>query len=178
MKPGSVCVDLAAEAGGNIETTVPGQVFTTENGVHCVGFTDLPSRLPTTASTLYANNVSKFLLSMGPKDHYAIDLQDEVTRGAIVLHEGKNMFPPPVLAPLPPPQPKQSRDTAVAVPVKSSYQSTLQTAMGTGALTGSMLAMGAFNEDPAFAHMFSTLALSGVVGYQVVWGVTPALHSV
>eukprot|EP00013_Stygamoeba_regulata_P021548 CAMPEP_0177645914 /NCGR_PEP_ID=MMETSP0447-20121125/9499_1 /TAXON_ID=0 /ORGANISM="Stygamoeba regulata, Strain BSH-02190019" /LENGTH=1173 /DNA_ID=CAMNT_0019148421 /DNA_START=167 /DNA_END=3688 /DNA_ORIENTATION=- len=175
MKPGSVCVDLAAEAGGNIETTVPGKVITTENGVHCVGFTDLPSRLSTTASTLYANNVSKFLMSMGPKGHYAIDLEDEVTRGAIVLHQGTNMFPPPVLSA--PPAPAKKKKAAVVVPTQSKYQSTLQSAMGTGALTGSLLAMGAFNEDPAFAQMLSTFALSGVVGYQVVWGVTPALHS-
>lgn len=64
MKPGSVVVDLAAEAGGNIETTKPGQVYV-YNGVTHVGLTDLSSRLPTQSSTLYANNISKFLLSMG-----------------------------------------------------------------------------------------------------------------
>jgi hypothetical protein len=66
MKPGSVTVDLAAEAGGNIETTVPCEVFKTENGVTCIGYTDLPSRLAAQSSTLYSNNISKFLLSMGP----------------------------------------------------------------------------------------------------------------
>lgn len=66
MRPGSVTVDLAAEMGGNIETTSPGEVITTENGVTCIGFTDMPSRLATQASTLYSNNISKFLLSMGP----------------------------------------------------------------------------------------------------------------
>lgn len=66
MRPGSVTVDLAAEMGGNVETTSPGEVITTENGVTCIGFTDMPSRLATQASTLYSNNISKFLLSMGP----------------------------------------------------------------------------------------------------------------
>lgn len=66
MKPGSVTVDLAAEMGGNIETTVRNQVVKTDNGVTCIGYTDLPSRLATQASTLYSNNISKFLLSMGP----------------------------------------------------------------------------------------------------------------
>ena len=66
MKPGSVTVDLAAEMGGNVETTEPGKVIKTENGVTCVGYTDLPSRLATQSSTLYSNNISKFLLSMGP----------------------------------------------------------------------------------------------------------------
>eukprot|EP00640_Fibrocapsa_japonica_P003938 CAMPEP_0113942572 /NCGR_PEP_ID=MMETSP1339-20121228/8259_1 /TAXON_ID=94617 /ORGANISM="Fibrocapsa japonica" /LENGTH=354 /DNA_ID=CAMNT_0000947091 /DNA_START=231 /DNA_END=1292 /DNA_ORIENTATION=+ /assembly_acc=CAM_ASM_000762 len=66
MKPGSVVVDLAAEAGGNIETTVPGEVIVTDNGVKCVGFTNMPSRLASTASTLYANNLTKLLLDAGP----------------------------------------------------------------------------------------------------------------
>lgn len=64
MKPGSVIVDLAAESGGNIETTVPGEIRTIHDVVH-VGLTDFPSRLPTQSSTLYANNISKFLLSIG-----------------------------------------------------------------------------------------------------------------
>lgn len=64
MKPGSVIVDLAAEAGGNIETTRPGELYTYKDVVH-IGYTDLPSRLPTQASTLYANNISKLLLSFG-----------------------------------------------------------------------------------------------------------------
>ena len=45
MKPGSVVVDLAAEAGGNIETIKPGEIYTYNDVVH-IGLTDLPSRLP------------------------------------------------------------------------------------------------------------------------------------
>lgn len=63
MKPGSVVVDLAAEAGGNIATSKPGEVYVYNDVTH-VALTDLPSRLPTQSSTLYANNISKFLLSM------------------------------------------------------------------------------------------------------------------
>ena len=66
MKPGSVVVDLAAEAGGNIETTRPGEIYSYNNVTH-IGLTDLPSRLPTQSSTLYANNISKLLLSMAGK---------------------------------------------------------------------------------------------------------------
>jgi NAD(P) transhydrogenase len=67
MKPGSVVVDLAAEAGGNIETTRPGEEYVYKDVTH-IGYTmytDLPSRLPTQSSTLYANNVSKMMLSFG-----------------------------------------------------------------------------------------------------------------
>ena len=85
MKPGSVLVDLAAEAGGNVEYTVPDQVVTTPGGQVVIGYTDLPSRLPTQASALYSNNVTRFLLSMGPfttgrKGEFVIDREDEAVR--------------------------------------------------------------------------------------------------
>jgi len=57
MKPGSVIVDLAAENGGNCEPTVPGQSIS-HKGVTVIGYTDLPSRLPTQSSTLYSNNIT------------------------------------------------------------------------------------------------------------------------
>ena len=55
----------------------------------------MPSRLPTQASTLYANNISKFLLSAGGKEHFHIDHNDEVVRGSLVLENGNLMWPPP-----------------------------------------------------------------------------------
>ena len=64
MKPGSVLVDLASEAGGNVETIKPGEVSVYKDVTH-IGYTDLPSRLPTQSSTLYSNNISKLLLSFG-----------------------------------------------------------------------------------------------------------------
>lgn len=90
-------VDLAAENGGNIETTVPGQVVTVHDVVH-IGLTDLPSRLPTQSSTLYANNITKFLLSIGEKDHFHINLDDEVVRGSIILNQGVLLWPPPMIS--------------------------------------------------------------------------------
>lgn len=88
---------MAAENGGNIETTVPGKVVTVHDVVH-IGLTDLPSRLPTQSSTLYANNISKFLLSIGEKDHFHINLDDEVVRGSIILHDGMLLWPPPMIS--------------------------------------------------------------------------------
>ena len=101
MKPGSVIVDLAAEAGGNIETTRPGELYVYKDVVH-IGYTDLPSRLPTQSSTLYANNISKLLLSMGEKDHYNLNMEDEVVRGSIILKDGQMMWPAPAPATPPP----------------------------------------------------------------------------
>lgn len=65
MRPGSVIVDLASESGGNVETTVPGKLIYHHNVAH-IGYTDLPSRLPGQASTLFSNNVANYLLSMTP----------------------------------------------------------------------------------------------------------------
>lgn len=64
MAPGSVIVDLAAEMGGNVQTTQKG-VIAKVHGVTHIGLTDLPSRMPAHASTLYANNISGLLFSMG-----------------------------------------------------------------------------------------------------------------
>ena len=69
------------------------------NDVTHIGLTDLPSRLPTQSSTLYANNISKLMLSMsGTKDHYHLDFTDDVVRGSIVLNKGELAWPadPPI----------------------------------------------------------------------------------
>jgi NAD(P) transhydrogenase len=100
MKPGSVIVDLSAEAGGNCEYTKAGTTIVTPNTVSVVGYTDLPSRMAGQSSTLYSNNLTKFLLSLGqfsgaPKQHLAVQHADPVVRGALVLEEGKLMWPPP-----------------------------------------------------------------------------------
>lgn len=76
MRPGSVIVDLAAEAGGNCELTQKDQIVT-HNGVKIIGFTDLPSRMSGQSSALYSNNISKFLQSMINKENkYNVDLKD------------------------------------------------------------------------------------------------------
>jgi NAD(P) transhydrogenase len=75
MKPGSVLVDLAAENGGNFETTKPGEMYTDSNGIIHIGYKQMPNRLPGQSSALYANNITKFLLSMGDqKENFYIDL--------------------------------------------------------------------------------------------------------
>lgn len=180
MKPGSVTVDLAAEAGGNIETTVKDQVIVTENGVTCIGYTDLPSRLPTTSSSLYSNNISKFLLSAGPqttkqKGYYYIDHEDDAVRGMLVLENGKMMWP----APLPPAPPATAKDDKkVSEPEVIDYRAPyVQGAKSAAYLASSVLAFGAIAPNPAFSSMFTTFALSNVIGVQVVLGVTHALHS-
>jgi len=179
MKSGSVTVDLAAESGGNIETTVKDEKFITDNGVTCLGYTDLASRLPTTSSTLYSNNTSKFLLSMGPittkvKDHWYIDHEDPATRGMLTVENGKLMWP----APMPPPPPPTAKKHEMTEPEVIDYRRPyVEGAKQASYLAGSVLAVGCISPDPAFSSMFTTFALSNIIGVQVVLGVTHALHS-
>ncbi|KAG1713981.1 NAD(P) transhydrogenase, mitochondrial [Nymphon striatum] len=174
MKPGSVVVDLAAEAGGNIETTRPGEKYVYHDVTH-IGYTDLPSRLPTQSSTLYANNISNFIY-IGTKDHFNIDLEDEVVRGSIILHEGKLLWPPPppkTVAAAPPP-----KVAAEIVKVEPNYfTETLKDSMVYTTGLGSLLVMGMGSPNAAFTTMTTTFGLAGIVGYHTVWGVTPSLHS-
>jgi len=83
MRPGSVIVDLAAETGGNCELTRPGEEFQ-EGGVTIVGFTNLPSTMPTHASQLYARNVAALLTHLAPEGELNLDFTDEITKGACV----------------------------------------------------------------------------------------------
>lgn len=178
MKRGSVTVDLAAEAGGNIETTIPDQLTVTDNGVTCLGYTDLPSRLPKTSSSLFANNISKFLLSAGPfttktPEYFYIDPADEAVRGMLVVEGGKLMYPAPLPAAPAAPPPKKGAQATV-VDFRAPYVSGAQ---NVAIASGSMLALGAFAPDPAFSGMLTTFALSNVIGVQTVLGVTHSLHS-
>ncbi|OAA57176.1 NAD(P) transhydrogenase [Cordyceps fumosorosea ARSEF 2679] len=178
MKPGSVIVDLAAEAGGNCEATQKGELVT-YNDVKVIGYTDLPSRLPTQSSTLYSNNITKFLLSMTPQDkEFGIDLSDEVVRGAIVTLKGDIL--PPAPRPAPPPSPaKPAAAAAEATPEPVALTPWQEKSREVGFVTGGMasvLALGKFT-GPLFMSNAFTFALASLIGYRVVWGVAPALHS-
>ncbi|MCU0890053.1 MAG: NAD(P) transhydrogenase subunit alpha, partial [Rubritepida sp.] len=103
MKPGSVIVDIAADAGGNCALTQPGQMTVTANGVKILGFTNWPGRIPAAASALYARNLLTFLSTFWDKDAAAPKLnpEDEIvqgvqlTRGGAVVHK---MFAPAAAA--------------------------------------------------------------------------------
>jgi H+-translocating NAD(P) transhydrogenase subunit alpha len=86
MRPGSVVVDLAAEAGGNCELTEPGEEVVRE-GVTIVGLTNLPSTMPFHASQLYARNVFALLHHLAPEGALALDWDDEITAGACVTRK-------------------------------------------------------------------------------------------
>lgn len=197
MKQGSVIVDLAAEAGGNCAVTVPGQlhvhdgvsviglsfstfgsIVSTHNARN-IGYTDLPSRLPTQSSTLYANNITKFLLSIGSDKQYRIDLEDEVVRRSIVLQKGELLWPAPA-----PPQPTVAAPATPAPTVAAPEEVTAVTPFKKAATEvailstalGGVVALGKAT-GPAFMSNIFTFGLAGLIGYRAVWGVAPALVS-
>lgn len=190
MKPGSVIVDLAAEQGGNCELTEPG-TKTVKHGVTIIGFTDLPSRLPTQASTLYANNIVNLLTDMTPeKDgQLVVNVEDKVVRGSLVTHEGEVMWPPPKIeTPSPPPKP------AAADPVALEKQDGPKFAVNNGSVTMDTGLLGKITGlvaagvlalivgygipgDSGFVSHLTVFVLACLIGYQVIWNVTPALHT-
>jgi len=179
MKPGSVVVDLASEAGGNIETITPGECTVYNNVTH-IGYTDLPSRLPTQASTLYSNNISKLLLSMaGDKDHYYLDMADDVVRGSIVLNKGTVAWPanPPISVAAAAPPKKGAAVAAKEVKEPNHFGDALKQAATYTAGFGALNALGTSSPGPNFTNMTTTFALGTIVGYHTVWSVVPALHS-
>ena len=88
MKPGSVLIDLAVEAGGNVAGARAGEVVTTANGVSIVGYTNLPGRIAADASALYARNLTAFVGLMLKDGAVTLDLEDEILKAAVVTHGG------------------------------------------------------------------------------------------
>ena len=176
MRPGSVIVDLAAEAGGNCAATKPGEVVV-HNGVTVIGFVDMPSRLAPTASQLYGTNLLHLLTHMGGGQNFRIDLADAVVRGSIVAHDGGLLWPPPRVEP----SPKSPSTAAKAVPTKTVHGTTAppNRKVQLGVLIGafSLLALiGAVAPKELVSHL-TVFVLACFVGWQVVWSVTPALHT-
>jgi NAD(P) transhydrogenase subunit alpha len=88
MRPGSVIVDLAADGGGNCELSVPGSTVV-ENGVKIVAPLNLPTTMSTDASTLWSRNLTNFLTTFTKEKSFALDLKDDIQRGAIITHGGE-----------------------------------------------------------------------------------------
>ncbi|KAK1345323.1 hypothetical protein QTO34_014034 [Cnephaeus nilssonii] len=189
MKEGSVVVDLAAEAGGNFETTKPGELYV-HKGVTHIGYTDLPSRMATQASTLYSNNITKLLKAISPdKDNFHFEVKDDfdfgtmghVIRGTVVMKDGEVIFPAPTPKNIPQGAPEKPKTVAELEAEKAAtvtpFRKTMTTASAyTAGLTG-ILGLGLSAPNLAFSQMVTTFGLAGIVGYHTVWGVTPALHS-
>lgn len=182
MPSGSVTVDLAAASGGNVETTQAGKVIV-HNNVTCVGYTNMESRMASTASFLFGGNVSNFLLSMDDKEtkNWHIDLEDPAVRSTCVVHKGEKLDPyvPPVMASTGPSvaelnelaKAKAQEDLMNPVLQEEIYKKKAIQASGG---VGSAILLASMVPNSA---MMSTFALSCWVGSSCVQGVAHSLHS-
>lgn len=182
MRVGSVIVDLAAEQGGNCELTVAHKVVKA-HGVSIIGYTDLPSRLPTQASQLYATNIFHLITELSPEKNgeISIDMDDEVIRGATVINKGEISWPPPVISVARTPAYSESTPADVDVieeadeapsPLMTAIKSLIPVALGSLGLFG----LGLVAPADFMAH-FTVFVLSCFIGYMVIWNVSPSLHT-
>jgi len=183
MRRGSVIVDLAAEQGGNCELTEPHKVAH-KHGVTMVGYTDMPSRLPAQASQLYANNIYHLMTELCPeKDgNLLINMDDEVIRSTTVINAGEITWPPPVVE-VAARQPAYSEHTVPGVEIEQvadeepSALMTMAKSLAPIAVAGLLLfVIGGFAPASFMAH-FTVFVLACVIGYMVIWNVTPSLHT-
>ena len=181
---------MAAEQGGNCELTDPGKVAV-RHAVTIIGYTDLPSRLARQSSTLYATNLLRLAEELcKTKDGVInVNMEDEVIRGTTVVKDGAITWPPP--APKLSASPPALAKPAAPAPPKPASAVAVATAHGHGkARAGSpwttlaLLAAGALAlwslgtvAPAALMSHFTVFVLACFVGYQVIWNVTPALHT-
>jgi NAD(P) transhydrogenase subunit alpha len=177
MKNGSVIVDLAAQAGGNAALTVKDEIFQTENGVKIIGYTDLPSRLPTQSSQLYATNLVNLmkLLCKEKDGTINIDFEDEVIRGATVTKEGEISWPPPAIkvSAAPAPKAEEAKEEVVAEEKAANKWVKPALAIVAAGLFGWLASVA----PTEFLAHFTVFMLACIVGYGVVWNVAHSLHT-
>jgi NAD(P) transhydrogenase subunit alpha len=135
------------------------------------------------ASQLYGTNLYHLLDDMGGGENYKVDFEDEVVRGALVLHEGEISWPPPKPQAQPvQPQPVQSKQPEPAKPVAIESAAVVKQSKDSGnllwpAVIGLALVGIGITAPPSFLSHFTVFVLACFVGWQVIWNVKPALHT-
>ena len=172
MKPGSVIVDLASQQGGNCELCEKDKIVNF-NGVNIIGFTDLPSRLPSQSSELYSNNLYHILDELTPnKDgNININMDDDVIRGMTIVNKGSITYPPPKIEVSVSTKKEEKKIEHAAEPVKKKT-----TVLPALIALSSLFFVGAFAPASFMSH-FTVFVLSCFVGYMVIWNVTASLHT-
>jgi NAD(P) transhydrogenase subunit alpha len=182
MKPGSVIVDLAAASGGNCELTEAGEVVE-HHGVSILGETNLASHLPSHASEYFGRNIANLVHMFGNAAEFEIDEDDAVVRGMLVMREGELKWPPPTIEPSPAPPDEET--TAASDKSRETMESRRDEVehnrgvVTTVAVVLAALLMGVVGlyAPPDFVQHFTVFVLACFVGWQVVWNVTPSLHT-
>ena len=176
MKSGSVIVDLAAQTGGNCECTVKDQI-TVAHGVKIIGYTDLPSRLPTQSSQLYGTNLVNLVKLLCPqKDgEIVIDFDDEVIRGLTVIRDGNITWPPPPVKV----SVVEAESSSPVIAVQEKEQPPRRAWLKPTLLAVAAIIFGfmANSAPDSLLQNLTVFVLASIVGYYVIWNVTSALHT-
>jgi NAD(P) transhydrogenase subunit alpha len=175
LRSGSIVVDMAAEQGGNCELTRPGEIVV-HNGVHILGFTDLASRMASTASRFFAMNLVHLLGELGTGEAVVLDLENDVVRPALILHRGEKLPPVPVKEPAPAPKPPLPTAKPQQQQITSPTRRAWGTTLGGFALIVVLFLLGRF-APPDFLQHSTVFVLACFVGWQVIWSVSPSLHT-
>lgn len=187
MKRGSVIVDMAAEMGGNCSLTHKGEAFTdSESGVTILGYTDWVSRMAPLSSDMYGINLWHLLTEMKLTSEYKLDFKNEIVNDMAIVHAGKVQWRPAEQRQLPPASEKPAPVVAAvtkpaghAAVVDSDEEGCWEK---TGWIFNICLLLLLFvaigtTTYPAFMKLFLSFVLSIIIGYMVIWNVTPALHT-
>ncbi len=144
------------------------------HGVNVIGYSDLPSRLPSTSSQLYGTNLFHVLDELGGAEKFQINMDDEVIRSMTVVKNGEITWPPPPVAvSAAPATPKPTENVGrPAKQQKSKMGSWIALAVAVLVLVGLGL-----SRDSGLLVDITVFTLACIVGWQVVWNVTPALHT-
>ncbi len=177
MKPGSVIVDLAAEQGGNCKLTRANEIVR-HGEVTLIGYTDLPSRMSAQSSQLYGTNLRHLLADLTPaKDGVLnVNMEDEVIRGATVINAGEITWPPPAPKLSAAPKPVAAQAAAPVAPEDEKPGGIAGTLIAAAIVVVSLLLVGRAAPADFMSH-FTVFVLACFVGYQVIWSVSPALHT-
>lgn len=136
----------------------------------------------------FGNNVAKFITSIGPqttkeKGIFQIDLEDDAVQNMLISYAGEKRFPDKI-TPYSPPPAKEVKEVIEKTPEELladanalQKSNALKNAQISSAVAAALLAFGITATDHDSIAMLSSFALAGLAGYQVVWGVAPALHS-
>ncbi len=183
MPEGSVIVDMAAEQGGNCPLTERDAVVK-RHGVTIIGYTDLPSHMARQSSELYATTVVNLVESLFDKEQrFFVDVDDEIHRGALVLKAGELMWPPPAR-----PKPPAAAPAAQGAPPAGAAHGAQNGGKNGGKKPGvggriagaaviALLTAAGLAGPPDFLQHLTVFLLACVIGWHVVWSVTPALHT-
>ena len=138
----------------------------------------------------FANNIAKFVLSIGPqttkeKGVFQIDLDDDAVQNMLISYNGEARWPDKITPFQPPPPPKTTTAEVVeltpeqqlALAEEENREKFFKNAMIASVASAALVAFGLTTDSPSAVNLMATFALAGLAGYQVVWGVAPALHS-